>query len=296
MRNFFCYVLLLGFISFVNGQEFNSDITINAEQTGQPNLSIFKTLETTLEEFINKNKWTDTEYLPQERIDCNFFINVTSYNNNFFDATIQVQASRPVYDSGYKTSIANFNDKDFSFEYLEYQPLVFNVNSNQGNLISVITYYLYTVLALEADTFEEMGGTEYYQQAKQIVNIAQTGGGKGWSASSGTQSRFRYNDDMLTGIFKEYRQVLYNYHMKGLDVMSSNTKDSKKAIIESLELLEKMNRKRQNSYVLSTFFDSKYNEIIRILSGGPKVNISDTIEMLKNISPRYLQDWLTIEQ
>lgn len=295
MRNFFCFVLL-GLFSFVNAQEFNSDVTINAEQTGQPNLSIFKTLETALEEFINKNKWTETEYLPQERIDCNFFINLTSYNNNIFDGTIQVQASRPVYNSGYKSSIANFNDKDLSFEYLEYAPLVFNINSNQGNLISVITYYLYTVLALDADTFKEMGGTEYYQQAKQIVNIAQTSGGKGWSASSGTQSRFRYNDDMLTGIFKEYRQVLYNYHMKGLDVMESNNKEAKKSIIKDLETLQVMNRKRPNSYVMRTFFDTKYNEIARILSGGPKMNIADTVELLKNIAPTYAQDWLSITQ
>ena len=293
MRNFFCFVFLCIF-SLVNAQEFNSDVTINAEQTGQPNLSIFKTLETALEEYINKNKWTDTEYLPQERIDCNFFINVTTYDNNSFDATIQVQASRPVYNSGYKTSIANFNDKDFSFQYLEYEPLIFNVNADQGNLISVVTYYLYTVLALEADTFKMRGGTEYYQQAKQIVNIAQTGGGQGWSASSGSQSRFRFNDDMLSGIFNEYREALYNYHMKGLDFMESDAKSAKKSIIESLDAMQKMSRKRPNSYVMRTFFDAKYNEITRLLSGGPKMNIADTIELLKNIAPTYAQDWLTI--
>ena len=127
MRNFFCFVLF-GVISLANAQEFNSDVTINAEQTGQPNLSVFNTLEIALEEFINKNKWTDIEYLPQERIDCNFFINLTSYDNNSFAGTIQVQASRPIYNSGYQSSIANFNDKDFSFQYLEYQPLVFNEN------------------------------------------------------------------------------------------------------------------------------------------------------------------------
>lgn len=293
MRNFFCFVLFSVF-SLVNAQEFKSDITINAEQTGQPNLSIFKTLEIALEEFINKKKWTDTEYLPQERIDCNFFINITTYDNNFFEATIQVQASRPVYKSGYSSSIANFNDSDFSFEYLEYSPLIYSENSDQGNLVSVISYYLYTVLALEADTFKMMGGTDYYQQAKQIVNTAQTGGGQGWSAASGNQSRFRYNDDMLSGIFKEYREALYTYHMKGLDVMESDTKSAKKAIIESLESLQKMNRKRPNSYVMRTFFDAKYNEITRLLSGGPKMNIADTLELLKNISPTYSQDWLTI--
>ena len=141
-----------------------------------------------------------------------------------------------------------------------------------------------------------MGGTEYYQKAKQIVNIAQTSGGQGWSPSSGTQSRFRYNDDMLTGIFKEYREALYNYHINGLDVMSSSTKDGKKAIIETIESLKQMNKKRPNSYVMRTFFDAKYNEIARVLSGGPKVNIADTVESLKNLAPTYAQDWLAIQQ
>lgn len=292
MRNFFC-LLFLSVVSLSYSQEFNVDVTLNVEQTEQPNLSIFKNLETALEEFINKNKWTDVEYLPQERIECNLFFTISNYNNNFFEGTLQVQASRPVYNSGYKTSIANFNDKDISFEYLEFQPLIFNPNADEGNLLSIITYYLYTVLGLDADTFKELGGSDYFQKAKEVVNIAQTGGQKGWTPSSGTSSRFRYNDDMLSGIFREYRMALYSYH-KGLDIMESDAKGAKKSIIESLETLKSMNRKRPNSYVLRTFFDSKYNEITRLLSGGPKVNIADTVETLKNLAPAYAQDWSSI--
>jgi len=295
MRNFFC-LLFLYVVSLSNAQEFNSDVIINAEQTGQPNLAIFKTLETSLEEFINKNKWTDNDYLPQERIDCNFVINITSFNNSSFDGTLQVQASRPVYNSGYKTSIANFDDTDFSFEYLEFQPLIANINGDEGNLLSVVTYYLYTILGLQADSFSELGGTQYHQQAKQIVNIAQTNGGKGWTASSGRISRFRYNDDLLSGIFKEYRKVLYDYHFKGLDVMESDPKQAKKTIIATIDALKTMNNKRPNSYVLRTFFYGKYNEITRILSGGPKMNVAETVEILTDISPTYTKDWLTITQ
>ena len=295
MRNLIC-LLFLSISSLISGQEFNTDVTINAEQTGQPNLSIFKTLETSLEDFINNNRWTNTEYLPQERIDCNFFINLTSYTNSSFEGTIQIQASRPVYNSGYKSSIANFNDKDLFFEYVEYQPFLLNVESDQGNLLAVITFYLYTILGLDADSFKLMAGTPHYQKAKQIVNIAQTGGYSGWKASSGTQSRYRYNDDILSGIFRSYRESLYNYHMKGLDLMSSDAKEAKKGIIESIATLQIMNRKRPNSYVLRTFFDAKYNEITRILSGGPKLNIAETVQTLKNIAPTYAQDWLSITE
>ena len=145
----------------------------------------------------------------------------------------------------------------------------------------------------DSDTFKELGGSDYFQKAKEVVNIAQTTGEKGWTASSGTSSRFRYNDDMLSGIFREYRMALYTYH-RGLDIMESDAKEAKKAIIGSIDTLKSMNRKRPNSYVLRTFFDSKYNEITRLLSGGPKVNISDTVETLKNLAPTYAKDWLTI--
>lgn len=288
---------ILCFLSFLGGlaQEFVAEVTVNAEQTGQPNRPIFKTLENAIEEFINNTKWTTVEYLPQERITCNFFLNLTSFSGNSFQGSLQIQASRPVFKSGYNTTIVNFNDKDISFEYLEFQPLVYNENSDSGNLVNFITYYLYTILGIDGDTFANLGGTEYHQIAKQIVNVAQVTGATGWSASSGTQSRFKWNDDILSGIFIEYRELLYKYHFNGLDIMEKNQKDAKKGILEALEGFKSLNKKRPNSFVMRTFFDAKAIEISRLLSGGPKVNIAETVDMLQNIAPSYKQDWESIQ-
>lgn len=292
----FCFILLFSLINFLNAQEFICEVSINAEQTGQPNLSVFKTLETSLTEFINNTKWTQTEYKVEERIPCAIFINITGYDTNTsFDASIQVQASRPVFGSNYKTTTANFNDSDFSFEYLAFQPLVYNENGDQGNLVAVITYYLYTILGIEADTLEELGGTSFFKKAKQIVNIAQASGSAGWSPASGTQSRFRWNDDILSGIFNEYRKSMYKYHLQGLDVMSTDLKAAKESIIESLNNLKKVNQSRPNSYVLRTFFDAKSTEISKVLSGGPKVDVSKTADLLRSISPTYVKDWDAIK-
>ncbi|WP_010521019.1 DUF4835 family protein [Aquimarina agarivorans] len=294
MRNIFC-LLFLCVSALVEAQEFNAKVTINAEQTGQPNLAIFTTLGTALEEFINKTKWTDVEYLPQERIDCSFFVNVISYNNNFFEATVQVQSSRPVYNSGYQSTLANFNDKDFSFEYLEFQPLIYNPNSDQGNLVAVVTYYLYTLLGIEADTLQQLGGSDHYETAKQIVGVAQSTGKKGWRADSGTSSRFRWNEDILSGTFSEFRQALYMYHFEGLDTMAENPKQAKKKIIEAIDVLGKVNKKRSNSYVMRTFFDAKSIELSRLFSGGPKVDISKTLDLLNFMAPSYKTEWAKIE-
>ncbi len=288
----FCCIFFLIIVNVLSAQEFISTVKVNAEQTGQPNLSVFRTLETSLQEFINNTKWTNTEYKLQERISCSFFINVLAYdNNNSFEASLQVQASRPVFNSGYSTTIANFNDKEFNFRYQEYEPLVYNENSDGGNLISVISYYLFTVLATEADTFKELGGTEFYKKAKQIVNIGQSSGAAGWSSSSGTQSRFRWNDDMISGIFTNYRKALYVYHFEGLDQMSEDQKQAKKSIIESIKMFKEVNNKRPNSYVFRTFFDAKSNEISKVLSGGPKVDSAKTIELLRTLAPLYSKDW-----
>ena len=288
------FLILFFTLNLIFSQEFVCDVTINAEQTGLPNLSVFKTLETSLEEFVNQTKWTDVEYLPQEKIDCSFFINVSSFSDTNFSASLQVQASRPVYDSGYKSSIANFSDTNFSFTYVEFQPLEYNENAFQNNLISVISYYVYTILGLQGDSFELNGGTPYFQTANQIVNMAQSSGFDGWQSSSDTQSRFRYNDDILSGTFSGYRAAFYKYHREALDIMSEDPKVGKKVIISVIDDLYAVNKKRPNSYIMRSFFDAKNSEISRVLSGGANINISDAVDTLKSISPTYTDEWLKI--
>ena len=290
------FLILFFTLNIISSQEFVCDVTINAEQTGLPNLSVFKTLETSLEEFVNQTKWTDVEYLPQEKIDCSFFINVSSFSDTNFSASLQVQASRPVYDSGYKSSIANFSDTNFSFTYVEFQPLEYNENAFQNNLISVISYYVYTILGLQGDSFELNGGTPYFQTANQIVNMAQSSGFDGWQSSSDTQSRFRYNDDILSGTFSGYRTAFYKYHREALDIMSKDPKVGKKVIISVIDDLYAVNKKRPNSFIMRSFFDAKSSEISRILSGGANINITDAVDTLKSISPTYTDEWLKISK
>ncbi|MFL1896487.1 DUF4835 family protein [Aquimarina sp. 2-A2] len=287
--------LLVGFGFFGTAQEFNARVVVNAEQTGQPNLQVFKTLERSLIEFINTTKWTAVDYRNEERINCSFVININAYNNDTFSATIQVQASRPVYGSNYNSTTFNSIDKQFTFSYVEFQPLNYNANSFQSNLISVTAFYLYTILGIDADTFELNGGTKYYQEAKNIVGNAQTSNSLGWNLQDGTQTRFKLNDDLLSGTFDGYRKALYTYHRQGLDVMHQELKTGKLAIIESLAALEEMHDRRPNSYLMRIFFDSKADEISSILSGGPSVNIAETVTVLNQIAPTYSKNWSAIK-
>lgn len=276
-------------------QELNCNVVINAEQTGNSNLPVFKTLEKQIFEFVNTTKWTNKEFTNQERIECSMYINVTDYAGDVFNATIQVQSSRPVYGSSYTTPVHNVNDKDFTFRYLEFQNMVYNPNSFESNLISVLAFHVYMILGIDADTFELNGGDTYFKQAQNIVNYSQGQNSKGWQLSDGTQSRYVLVDNMLSQTFEAYREVMYQYHRNGLDLMHKDQKQAKSNIANALVSLEAMNRVRPNSFILRTFFDAKADEIQDIFSSGPNVSIDKLVDALNNVAPMYSSQWRNIK-
>lgn len=276
-------------------QELNCNVVVNARQTGDENLPIFKTLQKQLTEFVNNTKWTDQVYAPQERINCSMVVNINDYSGDAFQGTIQVQSSRPVYGSSYSTPVYNFNDKDFAFRYLEFQNLNFSPTQFESNLISVLAYHVYMILALDADTFSPNGGDPYYKQAQIITNYSQQQNYKGWKLEDGLQSRFALIDNVLSPTFKEFREVMYAYHRKGLDVMSNAPKEGKENIANALKQFEVMNRRRPNSFLLRTFFDAKADEIEEIFSDGPSVDIVSVKETLQKVAPTYANKWRNIK-
>lgn len=294
MRNILV-VLILFFCIKGFSQELSCNVVVNAEQTGNENFPIFKTLEKQLNEFINNTKWTKKTFKDQERIACNMFINVTNYSGESFQATLQVQSSRPIYGSSFSTPIYNFNDKDFSFRYLEFQNLIYNPTQFESNLISVLAFHINMILALDADSFAEKGGDEYYKQAQVITNYSQQGNYQGWKVEDGLQSRFTLIDNVLSPTFKEFRTVMYDYHRNGLDVMSDNVKDGKAQVASTLETFKAMNSRRPNSFLLRTFFDAKAEEIEQIFTDGPNVNIVSLKETLQKIAPMHSSKWQNIK-
>ena len=284
--------LSAGLFSF--SQELNCEIVVNAQQTGNENLPVFKTLEKQLKEFINNTKWTNKVFTPQERINCSMVINVTAYNNDSFIASLQIQSSRPVFNSSYVTPVYNYNDGDFAFRYVEFQDLIFNKNQFVSNLVSVLAFHVYMILGIDADTFALKGGEEYYKQAEIILNYSQQENFKGWNLADGRQTRYILITNTLSPTYKEYRNVLYSYHLEGLDVMNENPKIAKEIIARSFDQLKELNTRRPNSFLLRTFFDAKSDEIEQIFSGGPSVNIAETKEILTKIAPMHASKWRNI--
>ncbi|WGK64891.1 type IX secretion system protein PorD [Croceiramulus getboli] len=293
MRKLFLFFLVFSSV-LTQAQELNCTVSINAEQTGQDNLQVFKTLERDILEFMNETKWTNLNVKNQERIDCSLVIIVRRIDSDFFEATLQVQSSRPIYNSTYDSPVFNFNDRDFNFQYTEFQPLNFNPNIYTSNLISVLAFYAYTIIGIDADTFQEDGGRAYFELAKQIVNTAQQSGTTGWQASGNTQTRFRLNQDLLSPNFGEFHEVMYNYHRLGMDTMAQNQKQAKQDLADTLELMRRMYNKRPNNFLTRVFFDAKAEEISQVFSDGPQVNIKDLVETLNRVAPTKANYWRSI--
>ena len=291
MRNSILLLLMLSFSLNVGAQELNCQVVVNSEQTGQANAAVFKTLQNSLTEFVNQTRWTNREFLPEERINCSMFININSFDGNSFGGTIQIQSSRPVFGSTMVTPVLNFNDEQFAFEYTEYQPLEFSPNQFNSNLVSVISFYVYTILGLDADTFSEQGGTSYFQTANQIVGTAQQSSYSGWKGTDGNRSRYQLSADLLSNTYSGYRNALYSYHRQGLDVMHMSPEEGKEAIASSLIDLQRMNSRRPNSLLLRTFFDAKADEVEQIFSGGPSVDIREVVDALNTMAPNYTEKW-----
>ncbi|MGB5314901.1 MAG: DUF4835 family protein [Robiginitalea sp.] len=289
--NLFLVIGLL-FVSVLQGQELNCTVTVNADQVSQTNQQVFRTLERSLMEFVNKTRWTKRVVRENEKLDCRIFITVTNFESSRFQANIQLQSSRPVFNSSYQTPVFNYKDDQFNFEYIEFQPLVYNENILDSNLIGVISYYVYIMLGLDADTFELEGGTEYYKTAQGIVTQAQGINSAGWGqTASNNRSRFQLVDNLLSNTFREYRIALYNYHRKGLDIMADNNSTGKQIIAGSLRLFETLIQRRPNAFLIQTFFDAKSEEIQNIFSDGPKVDIVQLKETLNRVAPFYASTW-----
>lgn len=293
MNKMLVFFLLLA-SGLLQAQELNCTVTVNSQQIGATNQQVFRTLETALSEFVNQTHWTNQTFKQNEKINCSMYITISSNNSDQFVGTIQVQSSRPIFNSSYASPVLNFNDKDFTFKYTEFESLNFNPNSFDSNLVSVIAFYSYVILGMDADSFLAESGNSYFETAQNISNVALQGGYKGWSQADGNQNRYFLINDLLSPTFTEVRQTMYNYH-SGLDMMSQDLKKSKEKIKAALLNLAKLNASRPNSFLARVFFDAKSDEIVSIFSGGPSIPITDLVDNLNKTSPMNSSKWVLIK-
>ncbi|OXA91162.1 type IX secretion system protein PorD [Flavobacterium hercynium] len=294
MNNKIVTLFVFLIFGFSQAQQLNCTVTINTDRLTNPNQQVFKTLQTALSEFVNKTDWTGVALKQNERINCSMYVTLASNNSDQFTGTIQVQSSRVIYNSTYSSPIFNYNDKDFNFRYTENEPLLFNPSVFESNLVSVVSFYSYIILGMDADSFLSGGGNTYFETAQSIASVAQQGGFKGWGQADGLQNRYFLINDMISPTYSDFRQVMFLYHT-GLDFMGTDLKQSKEKVKNSLLLFNKLYSVKPNAFLTRIFFDAKSDEIVSVFSGGPNVQISDLTDVLNKVSPLNNTKWTQIK-
>ena len=288
IKGWMLYILLTLSCAFAcQAQDVKAYVRVNAEQIGgtSTNREIYDEMTQALTEFINSRRWTDATFTEEERIECNFVLILEKAAGENYMGKLQVQASRPVYNSGYTTTLFNFQDNNFTFNYTQYQKLEFDENVYESNLLSTIAFYMNIILGIHFDSFSRYGGSRYFEKAELIVSLAQSSDDIGWKAFDSDRNRYaivsNYQDERL----KKLRDIIYEYHRFGLDEMVNSVEKGRTNIYNNLPYLKVMNRAVPYSIALQLFVESKMNELLDMFKPATAKEKKDLYEVLQSILP-----------
>ncbi|MBQ8938341.1 MAG: DUF4835 family protein [Bacteroidaceae bacterium] len=296
---FLSLLLFLALGNVVQAQELNARVMINREQVSNTKSGVFDALEKQITQFLNERKWTDLQFRESERIQCAFNLTISAYNetDNSFKASLLVASNRPVWGSSYTTTVWNYNDKDFNFNFQEFDQLEWRPEQIDNNLTAMLAYWIYFIIGMDLDTMSPKGGTPYLQMALDICNNAESLGSEGWKAFGDTKNRFSIVNDYLDGAMEKMRQLQYDYYRKGLDQMSENTEKGRDAIAETMTLLKEAHEDKSLSLLPQIFTDIKRDEIISIFNAQtPSEQRESIYEILFRINPSQSQYWDKLKQ
>jgi hypothetical protein len=293
-------IILNSQFSIINSQELQATVNINHQQIQGTDVSVFENLKQTLEQFINDKQWTSLQFQKNERIVCSFNITVTKYdkNNNIFTCTALIQASRPIYNAAYSTTIYNNKDANFDFEFAQFDQLNFNEEEIDNQLTALLGYYAYLIIGLDLETFSPMGGEDILQRCMNLVNNAQSLQFVGWKAFEDSRNRFAIINDYLDGALAPFRQLQYDYYRLGLDEMANNADRGRTNITTALEEnLKKAHENRPLSLLPQIWLDYKKDEIANIYKGkGTQKEKESVYDIVFNINASQNSTWEKIKE
>jgi hypothetical protein len=286
-----CTLLLsLTLFAGLHAQELNCKVTVNTPKLQTADPKIFQTMKTSIENFMNSQRWTNDVYEPYERINCQIQITIESeLSPTRFQGEIIIQATRPVYGSNYQTFILNHADKHFAFDYEQYQPIEYAKDIYSNNLVSVLSFYAYVIIGLDGDSFAHLGGNKFFQTANEIlvaVPEAARETYKGWGLpKDGNRNRYWIIENLLNPKVTPWREAMYQYHRQGLDLMADNPVAGKADMAAALAKIDQVNRNVPNLMILQMFANAKREEIIEVFKAGTADEKNKVLEYMTRIDP-----------
>lgn len=279
------YIIMWMIPVLMSAQELNCTVEVNSQKIEGGSKSVFQALQEAMTEYMNETRFSNATFANNEKIDCRLFLTVSEYVDDRITGDLQLQLSRPVYNSTYTTTLFNFKDNRVSFEYREGEPLIFNETTIDNNLTAILNYYAYLFLALDFDSFSPNGGQPFYERAESIVQSAQSLGEVGWKTFEDPKNRSGVLSSFTQPSTSAIRQLLYDYHRKGLDEMVTSPDKGRAVITQSLNAIEKIYQADAMSAALSIFRDAKMDELVNIYSKAPQTERDAVYKLLQPIYP-----------
>ena len=290
MRHIVAILALIAMSIPMKAQELKCNISINSEQVQGSNKAVFNTLQQSMEEFVNTQRWTNMTFQEKERIECSMMIVVKSVQDNMFVCEFTCQSRRPVFGTTYTTPTLNIKDANFTFTYQEYDRMEFQHNTFTSNLTAMVAYYCYLIIGHDMDSFAKLGGTPYFQICEDIVTSAQSASLDnaemvGWKAFESNRNRYALTNNLMDEAFKKYRAYYYDYHRHGLDEMVNNVANGRARIAKDIKVLKEAYNARPATYLVGTFLDAKSDELVNIFKSGTTDEKKMVYELLMDIDP-----------
>ncbi len=278
-----------------SAQEFNASVQVSAPQIQQTNREKFNELRKGLYEFVNERHWTQYSYTLDERIECTIGITIMEeLSSDEFKGRMNLVLKRPIYGTSYNSTVLNYIDDDFQFQWQEGQAIEFNESSFSSNLTSTIAYYIYIFLGLDFDSFQSMGGSPYFEKAQNIVNMAQSARESGWKAFESMKNRYWLAENLTNSSYSSIRKANYQFHRNGLDLMYDNVENGRQGVMEALELLQRTHREKPRLFIMQLFMEAKRDEFINIFSDAAPMDKTKAVNILKEIDPSHANDYQKI--
>ncbi len=290
MKNILLVFVLVCFGFTAKAQELNCLVDVVADaklEVTTVEKEIFLQLKQTVFELMNNTQWTKDKFKIEERINCNVVIQIKEIPSpGIYKGAMQVQSTRPGFNSSYNTTVFNFQDEDIIFDYSRNAQLIYAPNQYRNNLSSILAFYAYFIIGMDYDTFSLKGGKQYFNEAQNIVINAQSAAGPGWKSNeTGKRNRYYLVDNILHQLFEPLRECNYEYHRLGVDEMYNSVEDARKAIYKSLAKLNKVVATRPNSVNLLNFVQAKTTELKNLYKDAEIKEKQDLVTLMQRIDP-----------
>ena len=276
-------------------QELKCEVAVNADKVPGSNKQVFTTMQKAILEFVNHTRWSDMHYQSSEKIECNMLITIDEMTDEkTFKANLQIQARRPVYNSSYYSSLLNFKDPNFNFEYIEHQTIDYIEGQTNDELVSLLAYYCYMIIGMDCDSYSDVGGTPSFRKMETVVNLEQSKGLVGWKAFDDLRNRYAYSNNLNDENLKNFRHASYLYHRLGLDQMASSTDKGCAKVLEALREIKKSYDIKSSCVAITSFMETKRDELINIFSHATDNQKKEAYDLLISIEPSQSDKYETI--